>query len=267
MFERRAATVNLQTPAQSTIAGSAARLFRQAWRSVAAVLAPPVCSLCGAPGRWPGAHVALDLCEHCLAALPAVTSVASLSCGPVWALASYDYPADHMIRALKFHGERVYGRVLGTLLGERRAADPRALPQVVLPVPLHRQRFSERGFNQAAEIAQFAAQVLGLPMDQRLLLRPRATLEQSELAAAARHRNVRGAFEVTRSRVPAHIALVDDVLTTGSTLNEAARALQMAGVASIEVWVAARVAEVGDAWLKPESRSVLASVPQRELRR
>jgi ComF family protein len=240
MFEGQPATVNRRALQESTIG----RRLRASWRAVAAVLTPPVCSLCAAPGRVPRADtVALDLCEHCIAALPVSRDPAPLACGPVWALGAYDFPADHMIRALKFQGERVYGRVLGTLLGELRAADARPLPQLVIPVPLHRRRYAERGFNQAAELARFAAGVLRLPMSERVLQRPHATLVQSDLPAAARQRNVRGAFEVVRRPVPLHVALVDDVLTTGSTLNEAARVLQMAGAAAIEIWVAARVSD------------------------
>jgi ComF family protein len=250
MFEALSATVNLQRRARSTIGVA----LQRSWQAIVCVLAPPVCSLCGGEGRPHGAGVApLDLCEHCIAALPPTAEASPLECGPVWALGGYDFPADHMIRALKFQGERVYGRVLGTLLGEARAADPRALPQLVLPVPLHRQRFAERGFNQAAEIARYAAKSLGLAMSERVLLRPHATLVQSELSASARARNVRGAFEVV-ARPPARIALVDDVLTTGSTLREAARALQMAGAQSIEIWVAARVGDAGESWMKPEFR-------------
>jgi ComF family protein len=243
MFEGQSPTVNRQMPSRSTIT----RLLTASWRAVAAVLAPPVCSLCAGPGRTPCAQTAaLDLCEHCIAALPASAERAPLAGGPVWALGAYDYPTDHMLRALKFRGERVYGRVLGTLLGELRASDARPLPQLVIPVPLHRRRYAERGFNQAAELARYAAGALRLPMSERVLQRPHATLVQSDLPAAARHRNVRGAFEVVRRPVPLHVALVDDVLTTGSTLNEAARVLQMAGAASIEIWVVARVREMVD---------------------
>jgi ComF family protein len=251
MFEGRAVTVNLRAGPRSTIA----HYIRRAWAAVTGVLAPPLCCLCAGPGRA-GSHALqpLDCCEHCIAALPASYDSSPLPCGPVWALGSYDYPTDHMIRALKFHGERVHARVLGTLLGELRATDRRPLPQMVIPVPLHRARFAERGFNQAAEIARYAAQVLRLPLDERILTRPHATLEQSDLPAAARHRNVRGAFEVARWPVPPRVALVDDVLTTGSTLTEAARVLQMAGAASIEIWVAARVADAAENWLRPEFR-------------
>lgn len=237
MFEGWQATVNLQPSGRSTIR----RGLLHAWQAVAAVLAPPVCALCGAPGRPAAPGIgALDLCEHCRASLPPSPDRTPLECAPVWALGDYDFPADHMIRALKFHGECVYGRVLGTLLGELRGGDPRLLPQRVVPVPLHRRRFAERGFNQAAEIARHAARHLGLPLDQRLVRRSRATLEQSDLPAAARQHNVRDAFEVM-ARPPQRIALVDDVLTTGSTLREVARVLRGAGAQSIELWVAARV--------------------------
>jgi ComF family protein len=251
MFELPQRTVNLKSRSRSTIT----RLLAQSWQGLAALLAPPVCALCGAEGRAAGAGVAaLDLCGHCHAALPPSLERSALPGGEVWALCAYDYPADYMIRALKFHGERVYGRVLGTLLGELRASSAGPLPEVVVPIPLHRHRFAERGYNQAAELARHAARVLHVPLRERLLQRPQATLEQSDLPAAARRRNVRGAFAVGARPVPRHIALVDDVLTTGSTLGEAARTLQVAGVNRIEFWVAARVGDAGESWLMPEFR-------------
>ena len=131
-------------------------------------------------------------------------------------------------------------RVLGKLLARARGERAEPLPELVLPMPLHRSRFVARGFNQAEEIARHAARALGLPCNRRLLQRPRATLEQSELDAPARQRNVRGAFHLARRPAAACVALVDDVLTTGSTAAEAARMLKTGGVARVEVWVVAR---------------------------
>jgi len=153
----------------------------------------------------------------------------------------YEYPVDHFIRALKFRGERVYARVLGTLLAHARADLGGELPGVVIPVPLHSERYRRRGFNQAEEIARFAARRLGLEVDSRCLRRRIATREQSGLTVAERRRNVRGAFELRHVPRATRVALVDDVVTTGSTAMAAARTLQNAGISEIELWAAARV--------------------------
>jgi ComF family protein len=204
---------------------------------------PPVCCLCGARGQAPD----LDLCEVCLTLLPL---------NPVGDSASvlftqtilrtlvpfqYAYPVDHMIRALKFRGERVYARVLGTLLARKVRALRQSLPQLIVPIPLHVQRYRERGFNQAQEIARFAAARLAVPVDARCLVRTVRTKEQSGLTLAQRRRNVRGAFSVSRAPDVQRIALVDDVLTTGSTAAAAVKALLDTGVAEVEIWAVARV--------------------------
>jgi ComF family protein len=152
----------------------------------------------------------------------------------------YAFPVDHCVRALKFHGQLEYGRVLGTLIAEARRARGAPLPALVVPVPLHASRYRERGFNQAAVIARFAARGLGIPLASRALERVRATAEQSHLPAAARAVNVAGAFRASTPLVGQRVALVDDVLTTGSTATAAASALREAGAVEVELWVAAR---------------------------
>ena len=153
----------------------------------------------------------------------------------------YAYPVDHLIRALKFRGERVYARVLGTLLAQAHQAVRHELPDLIVPMPLHSMRYRERGFNQAQEIARFAARRLGVGVDTRSLLRRVATQEQSGLSVLERRKNVRGAFEAVRSLRGRRVALVDDVLTTGSTALAASTALMEAGAAEVELWAVARV--------------------------
>jgi ComF family protein len=170
----------------------------------------------------------------------------------------YAYPIDHCVQAFKFRGERAWARVFGALLArERLAAGPHSgdpatptlalpapgglpLPNLIVPVPLHRQRLRERGYNQSADIARFAARALALPLQLRALERCRATEVQSSLAAAARAANVAGAFRALGPLKGLRIALVDDVLTTGSTAHAAAAALIDAGAVGVELWVVAR---------------------------
>lgn len=153
----------------------------------------------------------------------------------------YAFPLDRLLPRLKFHRDFAAGRVLAQCMAEHFADLPR--PQALVPVPLHRGRLRQRGFDQALELARPLARALDLPLQAGLLHRCRATHAQSRLDADARARNLRGAFRVdARAALPAHVALVDDVMTTGATLHAAAKALRAAGVARIDAWVCARVA-------------------------
>lgn len=129
------------------------------------------------------------------------------------------------------------------MLGELFAASlPVDSPQPggLLPVPLHARRLRERGFNQSELLASEIAQRLCIPLLTDVLFRTRETAVQSGMNAAARRRNVRGAFALCDDPLPTHVAIVDDVITTGSTTGEIARLLHAAGVTKVEVWALAR---------------------------
>lgn len=115
-----------------------------------------------------------------------------------------------------------------------------AVPEVLVPVPLHRARLRERGFNQAVEIARPLARRLGLGLNLDSCERVRNTAEQTRLDAAARSKNLRGAFRVVRPFPYRHVAIVDDVLTTGNTVASLAGSLRAVGVEEVEVWSCAR---------------------------
>jgi ComF family protein len=205
---------------------------------------PPTCCLCGAQSE----SRARDLCGECVNCLPLIEAPGS-GASPLFVPTlvrvvvpfHYAYPVDHWIRALKFSGERVYARVLAALLADAFRALRQEPPELLVPIPLHVSRYRQRGFNQAAEIARFAAAELGLAVDSRCLARKKSTLEQSSLSVARRRTNVRGAFAAVRSIGAKRVALVDDVLTTGSTALAAAQALLESGVREVELWAAARV--------------------------
>jgi ComF family protein len=241
MFGCTSMSVNLKTGLKSTIAKSlnAISLFERAAQS----FLPPTCCLCG--GRGETAN--LDLCAGCRTLLPlnAPDGDAFLSYAPtvvrVVVPFHYAYPVNLLIRALKFRGERVHARVLGLLLADSLRSLRCALPELIVPIPLHPQRYRERGFNQAHEIARYAGASLCIPVDTRHLVRRRPTLKQSGLSLAERRKNVRDAFEVARPFTAMRVALIDDVLTTGSTALAAAHALLAAGVREVEVWAVARV--------------------------
>ncbi len=231
MFPLAPQSVNQKQPRKSTIV----RLG--GW--LGTVLAPPQCVLCDRVGL-PGP---IDLCADCLADLPrnassCTRSVAGyeLICCP-W---GFEFPINEMVRALKFRGERCYARLLGTLLARERLGCDLPLPQRVIPVPLHPRRLRERGYNQAAELAHFAARELGLGCELQVLQRLRPTREQTRLSAAERAANTRQAFHARGSLRHMSVALVDDVTTTGSTAAAAALALRTAGAAHVELWVVAQ---------------------------
>ncbi|HWP95178.1 MAG TPA: ComF family protein [Gammaproteobacteria bacterium] len=218
-----------------------------------ALLYPPHCLVCGATAdeRALCAACAAELpwnetaCARCARPLP----VAAALCGPclrrppsfdaAWAALRYDFPLDRLLAALKFHGRLAHARILGGWLAERLALRRAVRPDALVPVPLHPARLRERGYNQALELARSVARRLDLVLAPDLCRRVRATDEQARLPAVARRRNVRGAFAVT-APPPRHVALLDDVMTTGSTVEELARVLRRAGAARIEVWCVAR---------------------------
>jgi ComF family protein len=179
----------------------------------------------------------LDLCEVCAAALPwhAINTPASHDFVPF----RYHYPVDHFIRRLKFHGERKYARLLGALFARTLRAQRPSWPPVIIPVPLHNARYRSRGFNQAAQLAHFAAATLGCQVLEHRLVRHRATAEQSRLRPAARRHNVQDVFSLNQALNLEQVALLDDVTTTGATLDAAAQALWRAGVQHIERWAIA----------------------------
>jgi ComF family protein len=220
---------------------------RRGLRTLLAMAMPPVCCLCGASGQAP----ALDLCDVCTTFLPVVEDESGLALGigsstllrTLFAF-KYGWPVDQFIRALKFRGDRVYARVLGELIARAQLNSGAAMPACLVPMPLHASRYRERGFNQAAEIARYAGASLGVRVESRVLVRSLATQEQSALSLEERRRNVRQAFEVVKPLPHGRIALLDDVVTTGSTAMAAIQALADAGAKEIELWAAARAVKL-----------------------
>jgi ComF family protein len=209
-------------------------------RLLAATLFPPRCCLCG----FPGASADLDLCAFCHADLPWSTHAAAGFLVPL----RFEYPVDDMIRRLKYHGAVEHARVLGVVLAAAARDRAAPLPRLLVPVPLHAARLRERGFNQAYALARYAGRMLEVPYARSLVRRVRDTPSQTALDVAARRHNVRGAFAVTGPRAQTrlleagHVAIVDDVMTTGSTVAELRAVLLAAGVRQVEVWAAARAA-------------------------
>ena len=222
-------------------------------------LLPPTCLLCGAPGEgeW-------DLCAGCRADLPLNSQAcqrcgiplrytgAELICGKcqqhppafdrTFAPLLYQPPVDFLIKGLKFGGRLAAARLLGEWLGEVLQQQGGELPEYLIPVPLHPSRLRERGFNQSLELARPVARRLGIPLLPHGVRRIRHTQPQTQLDVEARRSNIRGAFAVNQPVSARYVAILDDVITTGSTVNEIARVLRAAGVEEIEVWACARTA-------------------------
>ena len=152
----------------------------------------------------------------------------------------YGFPLDRLLLRFKFHNDLAAGRLLSQLMGDALARLPR--PDALLAVPLHQSRLRSRGYDQALELAKPLARRLQIPLLGDALVRRHETRPQSELDAAARRRNLRGAFAVgSHCSLPRHVVLVDDVMTTGATLHAAAKVLLRAGVLRVDAWVCARV--------------------------
>jgi len=195
-------------------------------------LFPPLCRLCGEAGQ-----PALDLCGDCHAEFPSTPRVLSLDYGSIWAGFSYAEPVAGLIQRFKFQDDLGAGRLLARLaIGAFTDGEPQAL----IPVPLHSSRLRSRGYNQARELAAYWGKCRGIPVRASLLIRTRATHTQSSLPASARTANVDGAFKANTD-IPEHVALIDDVVTTGATTTEAAKALLAGGARRVDVWCLARV--------------------------
>lgn len=156
----------------------------------------------------------------------------------------YAPPWDRLVADLKFQGRIETAPLLADLLAQAVGRDAPPQQTLVVPVPLSRQRLTDRGFNQAWEIARRVSSRLGLEAGGDVLTRPVETLHQGPLDRAQRASNVRGALMVEPTRAAGvagrHVAVVDDVFTTGATVTEAVRALRQAQATSVEVWTVAR---------------------------
>lgn len=233
----------------AAVDGRLARLGRGLW--------PSRCLICGQRGAG-----GRDLCRACAGALPWNRSACGRCAIPLPAPAErcghclrrppaldaaraafvYAAPLDRLLPRLKFHDDLAAGRLLAALMLDDPRRPAAAAATALAAVPLARARLRERGYDQAHELARPLARGLGLPLLDEALHRVRDTPPQSSLGALARRRNLRGAFVAGfTGAVPERVLLVDDVMTTGATLQAAAAALRRAGVARVEAWVCARV--------------------------
>ena len=219
-------------------AGRRSLFCSSCWARMAPV-GPPLCPQCGWPFPSPRALEAspTHLCGRCR------TTRVHFTVARAATLYEAKGPGREAILAFKHTGRDSLGRHLAELMAERSGPIMAEGPwDVLAPVPLHPRRERERGFNQAAFLARHLARRVGLPVAARALRRVRETPPQSG-DPTDRQRNVRGAFAVARPAQVAgrHVLLIDDVLTTGATANECARALRRSGARRVGVFTLARV--------------------------
>ncbi|MBV8802513.1 MAG: ComF family protein [Gammaproteobacteria bacterium] len=226
-------------------------------RKMETLLLPYTCILCKKmpiPVR--------DLCSECEQCLPTLNkscarcaypiseSIYCESCetieppyDSIHTLYLYKAPIMQFILELKFKHVLVNARLLGELMAQKIKnvwyAD-KALPDIILPIPLHFSRMKERGFNQAVEIARPIAKVIQRPLVYDIAQRIKATSAQATLNLAERRQNMQQAFIIRKNISHLHIAVIDDVITTGETIREFCKMLKQSGAAKIDVWCCAR---------------------------
>lgn len=186
------------------------------------LLPQPLCPVCALP--TPGGGV----CGNCLKSPPAYDATFA-----VW---RYGFPVDKLIQALKYE----HRLALAGFFASRLLAGPHPGGDLLLPLVLSAARLRERGFNQAVEIARPLAKALGLPLSLHDCARTRDTATQASLPWKARRRNVKNAFECSADFSGKSVVVIDDVMTTGATLDEFARSLKRHGAARVTNWVVAR---------------------------
>lgn len=220
--------------------------MRELLRGLLDLALPPICARCGRTSERDK-----PLCRRCGGALtrsqPDALGPPPSGVDAIVAGASYEGDVLHWVHRFKYPQPGIAGldpaalAVLRFLVREAAASAPGPPPLLVVPVSLHPRRLRARGFNPAALLARAVARELAAPFDPTALLRVRDTRSQTSLDRPARRRNLRGAFRPRPGlRAPPRIWLVDDVVTTGSTVAEAARALRAAGAKHVTALCAAR---------------------------
>lgn len=236
------------------VVGAGLRAIQRGWL-------PPICLLCGASGTngrdlcagcaddlpqnvaacpscaFPLASGGDGLCQHCQS-----HSSHSWTFDRAFAPFLYRPPVSYLIRGLKYNGRLSHARLLGELFAASLAARDAPPPDCIVPVPLHPLRLRERGFNQATELARAAARQYRIPLLEGLR-RVRHTTPQIQLDAQHRRTNPLGAFALGRASIGSRVAIMDDVITTASTVAECARILRAGGATDIEIWAIARAAD------------------------
>ena len=216
------------------------------WRCVVCSLEcsrPGICAPCKAALPWNtrachscGLPLAEDDDPHCGACLVKPPVYDSVICPLL-----FRFPVNRLVHRFKFKRDLAAGSVLGWLMRDKLMDAGSQLPDLLVPVPMHRFRLISRGLNPAFELARQLGKMLDIPAAVHDLQRIRHTPAQSGLDAASRRKNLKGAFRWRGSDLPGiHVALVDDVMTTGTTVAECTQVLRRGGAGKVTVWTIAR---------------------------
>jgi len=204
---------------------------------------PPTCAVCGgliAPQN------PTPVCDSCWDSLEedrphyARTTIEDPFFKDALALYLFSPEFKTIVHLLKYDQKTSTGRRLGHLLASKIPIQYFKKSQLIIPVPIHHTRFRERGYNQAEVIAHGFSECTGIPVDTKSLRRKRSTQTHTKLHKQERRKNIGNAFAATRPRSGENILLIDDVMTTGATVNECAEALRKAGANEVKVLTAAR---------------------------
>ena len=193
------------------------------------------------------------LCDPCLAELPHIEHARSqcgnptiepqAQCGQcisespenhmAVSILHYQSPVDYLIQNMKYNNQLEIADLLGKLLVNRLKTMEYQLPETIIPVPLHIGRLQQRGYNQAVEIARPVSKALKIPLDLTSCIRSRLTEPQVDLSHTERRNNLKNAFEVVHQIKAKHVAIIDDVMTSGSTLNACSKTLIEVGAKAV----------------------------------
>ena len=208
------------------------------WQALQQTLTPN-CAFCGLPRI-----VGYPLCPHCHEDLPWLPPEQNLplpgGCPASVSAFAYQPPISSLLLSIKFGKNLRELATLGELTATGILPQLAKVPDAILPVPLHNARLHKRGFNQALELARPLAKQLGIPLLTRTITRSKAPLPQTELDSSQRQHNLQQAFQFHTAAPYRHIAIFDDVITTGATARELAALLLANGIEQVEIWSCAR---------------------------
>ena len=185
----------------------------------------PRCPICAKP------HYASSVCGKCIISSPLFSTTSVLF--------NYAYPVKKIILDFKFRKRAEFSILFSDKLLDK-IINKGKLPETLIPVPLHQKRQAQRGYNQSLELAKHLSKKLAIPVNTDLCKRIVNTDPQSELPMKSRQKNVKDAFALNNGNIPKHIAMIDDVITTGSTINEISKLFKKAGCERIDIWAIAR---------------------------
>ncbi len=198
----------------------AALICQPCWRDL--ITEQAACDKCGRN------IVGGSLCSQCLTNPGAIDQTITLF--------PYRFPATSLLRSLKYKNQLILAHEFGQRLAEKVLFIGVKLPDRIMPVPLHPARLFTRGYNQALEIARAISTQLAVPVDYKSSKRIRNTLPQFNLKPGERRKNIKGAFALHKPQSSGSVAIVDDIVTTGSTANELAKLLKAAGATEVSLW-------------------------------